>query len=404
MATPKAVLFYFGAATVEDTLAVDAMLGIGAADGTVQWAFASWADDAVTTVNVKRFSTKNGCILLNNSSVVSRASFVTFVNNGVTINWEVVSGLQRKGIAIFFFGDTLEAQVKYLEGISNTLGKVISPGFTPELLLAVSNFTVAGVAAANFSTLSQGFAYKSGNNIIQRYFSPYSGGNGFLTSNATESGVAAVKHGVLSSPGAVLADLDSASADIPLKTSFSITEMTQESYTIKASNTLGGTIGVGVLALNFRDRAKIGQVTFDLSAQVNGTYTKLHGVAGIEVLEAFLAFPTSLLSTNVSASAGIMAYDGESAGLVVSRGSTTIPSGTYEKSQMSYGTVVYPASNAVDGPLTIAISGFSAGDSGLVYTLSSAPEPNVTFTGLVIGRLEDCVGSWWHQAQLMEPA
>jgi hypothetical protein len=89
---PKTIIFYWSRNTTNASTAVPRSQGVGFTDCTNQRAVAIAEDDNASTSNAGRYRTASNVIVIlsnGNSTVGSRATFISCNSDGFTINWIV---------------------------------------------------------------------------------------------------------------------------------------------------------------------------------------------------------------------------------------------------------------------------------------------------------------------------
>jgi hypothetical protein len=401
MVKPVAALFYLGGAASEDAATSDINVGLGATDGESQWAFATFANDGGSTMVLQRFAVKDGCIIITDGAdITAQAHFVDFIEDGIRIHWDLVSGSGHKGFVVFFSGPTMQAKAGVVESPEQTGRKLEDIGFRSELILAASTFLQFAHSENRFG-ISTGF-YFTGDDTAKRAMVGYAGVDGDSTSVNSDAGAINRKHLTKDTEKIVLADVLDGAPSSPLRASYDISLITGNGFTVTALNSLAAVKDLGYLALNFKGRARLTRTLWDLSNKEDGTYTQVHGSTHIENLEAVFAFPVAATDGGDNANVGLFAFTGDHAGAVFGRGSASFDDGPYEKTSMSAGSIDFPSAVTGGSGLTITPNGWTDGFTGWSYILTNAPDPDRTFECLVIGRVNDCYPVTWEQAQLME--
>jgi len=132
-ATPKGVIFLYSRSPADGTITADSGASFGAADGTNQWACANYIkDDLSDTLNDVGVSDKCLFALLNATTTHSEAAFVSFIANGVRVNWTTATTDGWLVTAILFSG----AAVSFAAGKVNAQdGTAVNVGFEPDIVL-----------------------------------------------------------------------------------------------------------------------------------------------------------------------------------------------------------------------------------------------------------------------------
>lgn len=144
--TPKGVLLVMTHATVNGVAADNAQLTIGASDGTRQWVRHSNAEHAQGTTDTSR-SSNNATILENlipgesvSGSFESQATFVSFITNGVRINWSNAPPSAYLITAIFFAGADVSVHADdILIPVQDVTDDITTPGFEPSFVFMASH-------------------------------------------------------------------------------------------------------------------------------------------------------------------------------------------------------------------------------------------------------------------------
>lgn len=169
--TPNAALFIISRAVTDATAAAHAILGIGAATATTErWAtVAPNSEDGVgSTDDAKRIVT-NQCIAISNPGLNSNdgvADFVSFIANGVRVNWGNAPASAYLVTVVLFSGLTNAFAGTYAPGTTVDADvDVTAPGFEPDILaLGSAN---AATSSTNSTQLSLGFAVNDGSDTQQ---------------------------------------------------------------------------------------------------------------------------------------------------------------------------------------------------------------------------------------------
>ena len=396
---PKAALICLSGVSAEDTNTADIRVGIGAADTSAQWAFATIAKDGVTTINTKRFAQSDACALLcSDTAITHKAAFVNFVPNGIEINWSMVAA--GAGFVILFTGQSLSAKVGTIIEPERDPGDDIDVGFGPDLVYVATNFLKFAASDDRFG-ISQGW-FSPSQDDFQSADSPYAGKDGESTLLGTDAGAINRKHFTYSSVGQVATDALSGDLAASQRGGL-LLESVVDGFKATAMNGLSALKDYGYLALSFGKRARITRVRWDMSAQGDGSHIEYHNNGEMEVIEALILMPAPSAHLGETANLGLGCIAGPGQNAVMARGSATLADGVYGKTVFSSGTFYIPtALQASGGVLQMAFQNFTEGEDGWEYILAGAPEADRAFVAIVIGRLEDCFPLAWHQAQLME--
>lgn len=149
-ATPKAVLFLYSRAGADGTVTADAGSSFGFADATSQRAFASFAQNGAKNVGKVGKSDKCLCALKYSAGVVvhSEAAFVSFIPDGVRVDWTTAAPDGWLVTAVFFSGSAWTVAVG--DSTAPLAGSVNTVGFQPDaVILGGVSDTIAGTIATN---------------------------------------------------------------------------------------------------------------------------------------------------------------------------------------------------------------------------------------------------------------
>ena len=171
--TPKAAIFICTAAITTATAAANARLSIGAASSASNlWCSTIQTADALadTDGDTRSSSGANVIIVITAGGTLdSRASLVSFIKGGATINWAVAPSAAFLVTAIFFAGEEVQAHAGiFAPGV--TVGatvNVTAPGFPADAVLLAHNFETFDNSSQNDFQTSVGVAKTSGT-IAQR--------------------------------------------------------------------------------------------------------------------------------------------------------------------------------------------------------------------------------------------
>ena len=151
--TPKAVLFYVVGATGDGEFN-HAHICIGAASGASErWCAAANSESGSADTDNARTFDSDEVIRVNNvgsTGVNGEADFVSFITNGVRINWGNALNTAYQIVAVFFAGDDVEEAHAGVFDLTD--GEVITaPGFTANLIFAIATNQTAGNAGSDFN-------------------------------------------------------------------------------------------------------------------------------------------------------------------------------------------------------------------------------------------------------------
>lgn len=153
--TPKGALFIYSRATADGLVTSDSGSSFGAADASGgQWAFASVCEDngAPTGSLAHTCAKSDKCVLaLDGSAVHSDAAIVSFIADGVRINWTTAAADGWLLTVVFFAGDDWECKIgNWLTGTPPTN---VALGWEPTCVLVGSAFRLFGSAPSIASGL-----------------------------------------------------------------------------------------------------------------------------------------------------------------------------------------------------------------------------------------------------------
>jgi hypothetical protein len=159
--TPKAAFFIITSAISDGTPRDNAIISFGAAtDTTERWSVGVQAQHDVGTTNTGRRAVSDECIMKlfgTSTNVDGEADFVSFIANGVRINWGNAPALGYLLTVVLFAGTDLTAKAgTFTVGNEDVPTDVNTVGFEPDVLLTASvalGFTDAG---STFALLSHG--------------------------------------------------------------------------------------------------------------------------------------------------------------------------------------------------------------------------------------------------------
>jgi hypothetical protein len=134
---PKAVLFIPTNATVDKTVVAGGTNAMGAADGTLQFCAAATDYDTDTHSNISEPKAINYQRAAS-AGALRTAEFVSFIADGVRINWTAVPAVAEKFIAVFFAGVDCQAQLVKISSPATSPGTAVPTSFEPELMFVFS--------------------------------------------------------------------------------------------------------------------------------------------------------------------------------------------------------------------------------------------------------------------------
>jgi hypothetical protein len=183
LGTPKAAIFMLSRNTSDGVAADGASMSYGTATAVdEQWVVAASSEHGVGTTDTSSYASKSRCLVVMNPTtglVQADATFNSFVENGVRINWNVASGSAYLLTVVMFGGTSLQARsgVKLVDTGLSEQANFVEVGFEPDVVFGggantdlASSFNGVESSGANISI---GFAH---NAFGQRR------GNGFIGS------------------------------------------------------------------------------------------------------------------------------------------------------------------------------------------------------------------------------
>ncbi len=179
--TPKAALFIITGGTVDGTAVTHAFMGIGATDGTLQNNIAGSSKDAVVlgSTNCHSWAGTANCIGLCDpasagGAILWRASFDSWITDGVQVNVAVTDGVAYLVTCILFGGTGISnAYVNTVTGSAINGGTVVvsSLTFQPDFLITWGRPNTGrpfdNFATYNQNDLSLGFVQRGASNPHQ---------------------------------------------------------------------------------------------------------------------------------------------------------------------------------------------------------------------------------------------
>lgn len=166
--TPKAAYFIITTAITDGALADHACFGIGACDGTNQWAINMTSEHGQANSDTDRRLETNECISIGNpgaKTVDGEASFVGFIANGVRINWDNAPAAAYLVTVILFAGTDLSVHCN-TEALGDSVNNVVdvtNPGMQPDIVLAACVNSQSAGSSGSDSYFSVGVVKGGGN-------------------------------------------------------------------------------------------------------------------------------------------------------------------------------------------------------------------------------------------------
>lgn len=139
---PKAALFIVSNAVTDGTAADGSVLSYGAATSVIaRWAISVTSKHGVTTTLTNTLGLTTGCVYVidpaDGTTVDGQADFVSFIANGVRINWSNAPAAAYLMTVVLFAGTDLTAQAGST-ALGNTIDlttDITTVGFQPDLVL-----------------------------------------------------------------------------------------------------------------------------------------------------------------------------------------------------------------------------------------------------------------------------
>lgn len=169
--TPKAAFFTVTHATVDGTATDHAIIGIGAATATDErWSCSVGSENAQGTTDTDRRGATDECIiklLAGSASVDGEADFVSFITNGVRINWGNAPASGFLLTVTLYAGTDLSAKagISSLSTQDNTTD-VNTVGFEPDVVFFGTHNTLINDSGYTLAMLSYGVATNK-NPVVQ---------------------------------------------------------------------------------------------------------------------------------------------------------------------------------------------------------------------------------------------
>ena len=140
--TPKAALFIPSRSLTDGVFGSFAVAGIGASDGTRQWALTMKSAFNASYTDCDGRGMTNECCAIQSpfSPIDLEFNFVEFIPGGVTVS--VGDGLPTSVFVtiVFFGGADLEVHAGTAVAAASAVTDITAPGFPPDLLVAASGF------------------------------------------------------------------------------------------------------------------------------------------------------------------------------------------------------------------------------------------------------------------------
>lgn len=170
--TPKAAYFAATSATSDGTAANHWVLSTGAATGTGnRWAVASSSEHGIGATDSHRRMTNDECVMLldpADGTIDGEADFVSFIEDGVRINWGDAPAAAYLLTVVLFAGTDLSALADSQTTVAttdNTLD-ITDVGFEPDQVIFGSHGALLNDTTGTFGTHSVGIA-DNGVGVVQ---------------------------------------------------------------------------------------------------------------------------------------------------------------------------------------------------------------------------------------------
>jgi len=141
--TPKAALFFMSGGVTDDAAVDHGRIAFGATDGTREWYMGARSEDGVGTTETTRGAHTTGLIGLIDTNLKakdSEAAFVTFIANGIRIDWTNAPSVAHKLTVVFFAGTDLEVFADVVDpGLQDVGLNITAPGFEPDAIFTGFN-------------------------------------------------------------------------------------------------------------------------------------------------------------------------------------------------------------------------------------------------------------------------
>lgn len=165
--TPKAALFMISCATTDDTATTHAYFGIGATDGTTQWACSIATEDGLGTTDTNSRAMTDECVALlhDAGNIDGEGNSTTLITDGVRVTWGDAPSAARLMTVVLFGGNDLTAKVGNTQDLgasTDTQFSVTGVGFEPDALIMASHGQDFDDVAKAQATISVGFAANDG--------------------------------------------------------------------------------------------------------------------------------------------------------------------------------------------------------------------------------------------------
>ena len=165
---PSAALFICNRSIVNNTSRSEATVCIGAATSTTQrWAMFSTSQDALANTNVTRRGMTDQCIAIPfaGGTIDGEADFVSFITNGVTINWTNAPGNAYLVTVVLFANISGAYAGTFAPGTSvGSAVDVTAPNFQPDVVFLAATGDTFNDTGTSAHSPSWGWAIRDGSN------------------------------------------------------------------------------------------------------------------------------------------------------------------------------------------------------------------------------------------------
>lgn len=166
--TPKGCIVMFNDAIADGTAVDGARACYGFASGASNQGCMSWNQEHNTTPSDNRSDLEFDKIidgrLLGSSTALFNAVFVSFITNGIRINWVVAPAAASLITVVIFGGDDFQCFVdNYALGLPDSVVDVTAPGFRPDVVISLNVFA----NGSNSSRTGHGFTWDDNGSITQ---------------------------------------------------------------------------------------------------------------------------------------------------------------------------------------------------------------------------------------------
>lgn len=169
--TPKAAYFFFSKAQTLGTARAQAHMGFGATDDTRQWACACHSEDGQTETDDFRRAMKDMCIVFLDdaaATVEAEASFVSFIDGGIQINWATGASAAYQVGVLFLAGTDLSVRADTVALSTQDVAVAVTDvGFTLQGMLLATYGEPFNDLVDTAALLSQGCVSWDGTTLKQ---------------------------------------------------------------------------------------------------------------------------------------------------------------------------------------------------------------------------------------------